>query len=152
MLPNIPGIDVAAYQASLIERFSNPAIGDQISRLCLDGSAKFPKFLLPTIRNQLRAGGPVTLGALALAGWCSYLVGVADDGGTIEQAADPDLANGRRLAKESLSDPAHFLTYERVFGNDLPANDRFRAEFVDALSRLRSSGVRATLVAVLNAS
>jgi len=152
VLPNIPGIDVPAYQASLIKRFSNPAIGDQISRICLDGSAKFPKFLLPTVRSQLRAGGPVTLSALALAGWCSYLVGIADDGSTIEHAADPDLATARRLAKESLSNAAHFLTYERVFGKDLVANDRFRAEFVDALHRLRSTGVRATLAAVLNGS
>lgn len=150
VLPDIPGIDVPAYQASLIERFSNPAIGDQISRLCLDGSAKFPKFLLPTIRNQLQEGGPVTLSALALAGWCSYLVGIADDGSPIELAADPDLANARVLAAESLSDPARFLTYRRVFGDDLAGNDRFRNEFVDALSKLRSSGVRATLAAVLN--
>ena len=152
VLPDIPGIDVPAYQANLIERFSNPAIGDQIARLCMDGSAKLPKFLLPTIRNQLRVGGPVTLCALSLAGWCSYLVGVADDGGAIEPGADSDLANARRLAEESLSNPARFLSYRRVFGDDLPANDRFRSEFVDALSRLRSAGVRATLASVLNGS
>ena len=59
---------------SLIERFSNPAIGDQISRLCLDGSAKWPKFLMPTIRNELKAGGPVAAvragsGRLVLSTW-----------------------------------------------------------------------------------
>jgi mannitol 2-dehydrogenase len=59
VLPDIPGIDVEAYQAKLIERFSNPAIGDQISRLCLDGSAKFPKFLMPTVRPGARRVVPV---------------------------------------------------------------------------------------------
>lgn len=57
VLPKVPGIDVPSYEVSLIERFSNPAIGDQIARLCLDGSAKFPKFLLPTVHAQLDKGG-----------------------------------------------------------------------------------------------
>ncbi len=149
VLPNTPGIDVPSYQAKLIERFSNPAIGDQISRLCLDGSAKFPKFLMPTIRNQLRAGGPIELCALALAGWCSYLVGVADDGSEFVPASDPDLENARAFAERSLSDPAHFLSYTRVFGDDLSADERFSTAFVDALVQLRSLGVRTALAAAL---
>lgn len=150
VLPDIPGIDVAAYQTKLVERFSNPAIGDQISRLCLDGSAKWPKFLMPTVRNQLRAGGPITLSALALAGWCHYLVGIADDGSEIALASDPDLDMARRYAQASVGDPAHFLTYGRVFGDDLAGDARFREAFVDALSKLRSAGVRATLGTLLN--
>jgi mannitol 2-dehydrogenase len=152
VLPNIPGIDVAAYQASLLERFSNPAIGDQIARLCLDGSAKFPKFLIPTVRSQLRAGGPIALSALALAGWCSYLVGVADDGSRIVHASDPDLDGARALAAQSLTDPARFLAYRRVFGDDLAQDERFRSAFVAALYELRSKGVRATLASALNAT
>lgn len=150
VLPDIPGIDVPSYQASLIERFSNPAIGDQISRLCLDGSAKWPKFLMPTIRNELRAGGPVQLSALALAGWCQYLVGVADDGSPIDHASDPDLETARSFAEKSLADPGDFLNYSRVFGDDLPVDDRFRAAFVDAVRKLRSDGVRATLAQALD--
>jgi mannitol 2-dehydrogenase len=152
VLPDIPGIDVPAYQAKLIERFSNPAIGDQISRLCLDGSAKFPKFLMPTVRNQLRTGGPIELSALALAGWCSYLVGAADDGSEILPAADTDLENARAFARASLSEPARFLGYSRVFGEDVASDQRFRAAFVDALQTLRSLGVRATLAATLGGS
>jgi len=149
VLPDIPGIDVPRYQAGLIERFSNPAIGDQIARLCLDGSAKWPKFLMPTIRNQLQAGGPVTLSALALAGWCHYLNGVGDDGGELTLASDPDLSTAQEYARASVSDPARFLTYERVFGDDLASNERFRDAFMRALSKLRSAGVRATLDSLL---
>ena len=42
-------------------------------RLCIDGTAKFPKFLVPTIERQLELGGPVECAALALAGWARYL-------------------------------------------------------------------------------
>jgi mannitol 2-dehydrogenase len=105
---------------------------------------------MPTIRNQLRAGGPIGLSALALAGWCSYLVGVADDGSEIRLASDPDLENARSVARQSLANPEHFLTYARVFGDDLVQDARFRTAFVGSLNELRSRGVRATLSSVLN--
>ena len=41
----------------LIERrFSNPKIGDTVRRLCLDGSNRQPKFIIPTIADRLKAG------------------------------------------------------------------------------------------------
>lgn len=50
VLPKVVGIDIDDYINMLLARFKNPAIGDQISRLCLDGTTKWPKFLMPTIR------------------------------------------------------------------------------------------------------
>jgi mannitol 2-dehydrogenase len=149
VLPEIPGIDVPAYMSSLLERFSNPAIGDQISRLCLDGSAKFPKFLLPTVRAQLAGGGPIDLSALALAGWCAYLLGVADNGALISHASDPDLETARSYAAASIKEPSNFLAYRAVFGDDLPREARFVEAFGRALESLRSVGVRTTLDASL---
>jgi mannitol 2-dehydrogenase len=145
VLPQIPGIDVPVYMASLLERFANPAIGDQISRLCLDGSAKFPKFLLPTVRAQLARGGPVDLSALALAGWCAYLLGRADDGSAITLASDPDLESARSYATNSTEEPSNFLEYRSVFGDDLPRDPRFVESFTKALRSLRVVGVRSTL-------
>ena len=91
MVPAVSGIDLDRYVDGLIERFSNPQIGDQISRLCLDGSAKFPKFLLPTVRAQLAIDGPVGASALALAGWCRYLLGLTESGNQLVRSADPGL-------------------------------------------------------------
>ena len=54
VVAEVPGVSLDDYIDSLIDRFANPGIGDQISRLCLDGSVKFPKFLVPTI--EARAG------------------------------------------------------------------------------------------------
>jgi mannitol 2-dehydrogenase len=144
-LPPVAGVDLGAYTASLIERFSNPNIGDQIARLCFDGSAKFPKFLLPTVRAQLDAGGPVGLSALALAGWCEYLNGTTQHGGVIVHASDPlldvaiDYANRSRLA------PRAFLEFVDVFGSDLATDGRFVDAFVDALNVLRTRGVRSAI-------
>lgn len=141
VLPEIAGIDVDAYIDSLIERFSNPNIGDQISRLCLDGSAKFPKFLLPTVRAQIVAGGGVELAALALAGWCEYLTGRASSGAGIEWASDPMLDMAVNHAQASQTDPAAFLDFAEVFDTDLATDASFRTAFVHALGLIRAEGV-----------
>lgn len=150
VLPPVAGIDIASYNDTLLDRFSNPAIGDQIARLCLDGTAKFPKFLLPTVRAQVAAGGPIELSALALAGWCQYLLGTDDHGQPITLAADPNLAAAVDYARQSQTNPAAFLQFEAVFGQDLGAADLFRTSFVDALGRLRSNGIRSAIDAAIN--
>lgn len=150
VLPAVEGIDVDAYVASLIERFSNPAIGDQIARLCLDGTAKFPKFLIPTIEAQIDVDGPVELAALALAGWCQYLCGQTLDGQAIELSADPQLDMAVGFAERSLDDPAAFLQMVDVFGDLAERSPRFVAAFVAALEGLRGHGLRSTVDAVLS--
>ena len=58
VLDEVPGIDLDTYKDKLFERFGNSQIRDKVSRICLQSSAKIPKFLIPTIREQLKAGGP----------------------------------------------------------------------------------------------
>ncbi len=145
VVPAVDGIDLDDYVDSLVERFSNPEVGDQIARLCLDGSAKFPKFLLPTVRAQLDAGGPVALAALALAGWCEYLNGTTESGAPIERSSDPLLDAAITHAAASKEDPAAFLSFAEVFGSDLPADRRFVNAFTAAVESLRTNGVRFTI-------
>lgn len=148
-LPSVAGVDLDAYTASVVERFSNPQIGDQIARLCLDGSAKFPKFLLPTVRSQLATGGPIALSALALAGWCEYLNGTTEQGAAITLANDPALDVAIKHAQRSRQDPRAFLDFTEVFGADLSAPGRFADAFVAALGHLRANGVRSAIDAAL---
>lgn len=148
VLPPIVGIDIDAYIASLIHRFSNPNIGDQIERLCLDGSAKFPKFLLPTILRQVEGGGPVACSALALAGWCEYLNGTTETGQPIKIASDPWLDEAKAAAQASRSNPLAFLEFKPVF-SDIPAGSSFHTAFGQALEGLRSAGVRSTITETL---
>lgn len=145
VVPVAPGIDLEDYKSTIISRFANPAIGDQVQRLCLDGSAKFPKFLLPTLRRNLASRGPIEMAALALAGWCHYLAGRAESGARIEPAPDPRLAEAQRYARASIDDPLAFLGFRVVFGDELPADGRLATTFAQALRSLRADGVRATL-------
>ncbi len=144
-LPPAAGIDLDEYIASLIERFSNPGVGDQIARLCLDGSSKFPKFLIPTIRAQLDGDGRVSRSALALAGWCEYLA--ASRGDPSKLAADPLLDIAVEHAERSVDSPSAFLDFGEVFG-DLRDSQVFVRAFTEQLTSLRTAGVGSTLTAI----
>ena len=152
LVVEVPGIDLDAYVESLIERFSNPNIGDQISRLCLDGSAKFPKFLVPTIEAAIEADAPIDASALALAGWCHYLSGTDERGRSITLANDPNLADAKNHADKAVNDPLAFLEFDVVFPAALAQNTRFQRAFVEALEMLQQSGVRSAISKVIRSS
>jgi mannitol-1-phosphate/altronate dehydrogenase len=62
----VPGIDLAAYKRTLLERFGNPAIRDTVERVNTDAPLNV---LLDPIRDRLRDGAGIELLALALAAW-----------------------------------------------------------------------------------
>ncbi len=144
-VPAPPGIDLDAYQAELVKRFSNAAIGDRIARLCLDGSSKFPTFVVPPLEEEIERDGPIRMLALVLAGWCRYLRGRADDGSQIELAADPFLDEAVAAARASAREPRSFLDYHRALGHRLAQSDRLAATFTEALQALDRMGSLATL-------
>jgi mannitol 2-dehydrogenase len=141
------GIDLGEYQESLIHRFSNPSIGDQIARVCLDGSSKFSTFIVPSLEAQLDQGGSIRMLSLVLAGWCRYLRGRADDGLRLNLAHDPFLADAVAAAQASRDDPRRFLQYTRALGTRLAESDGLLGTFSDALASLEQVGSLATLAA-----
>ena len=66
-------------------------------RLCLDGSNRQPKFIIPTIADRLAAGKGITGLALESALWCRYCFGETDSGAVIE----PNDPNWDRLQAAS---------------------------------------------------
>jgi mannitol 2-dehydrogenase len=99
-------------------------------------TAKFPKFVIPTIERQLELGGPVDCAALALAGWARYLATTPTD----ERAPDAGAAEAVAYATRSLEDPVAFLDLAEVFPRSLRDGDRFRAAFASATRSLAALG------------
>lgn len=147
LLPETPGIDLAAYKRTLIERFANPAIKDQLARLCARGATKVPTFLLPSIREALEQGRPHDLLALAVAGWFRYLHGVDDAGRAIE-IKDAQKDRLHELAVAGKDDPRPLLAERDVFG-DLGQDETLVASLERALRALGRNGTRATIEAYL---
>jgi mannitol 2-dehydrogenase len=135
-LAEIPGHPREAYAETVLQRFENTGVRDQIARICIDGTAKFPKFLIPAIERQLELGGPVDCGGLALAGWARYLATTPAD----ERAPDAAGDSAVTYAVRSLDDPVAFLDLAEVFTPALRDSERFRDAFASASRSLARKG------------
>lgn len=143
VLDDVPGIDLDVYKDKLFERFGNSQIKDTVARICNLSSAKIPKFLLPTIREQLKAGGSVECSAFVVAAWCRYAEGI-DEAGNKYSIEDEMKEILREKALLSHHDPLSFLKIETIFG-DLINSNRFTESYVNALQSLYQKGVAATI-------
>jgi mannitol 2-dehydrogenase len=150
LLPPVEGIDLADYKRTLIERFSNPAIRDQLARIGTEGSARIPKFVLPSVREQLERGGLIALSSFTVACWFRYLNGRSELG-TPMPLNDPHAQRLRELALRGGADAGPLLSMRDLFG-DLADAPRFVQAVGDALARLYRDGARAALGHVLNAA
>jgi fructuronate reductase/mannitol 2-dehydrogenase len=148
LLPRPAGVDLSEYEESLLRRFANPAIGDQLVRLTRRGSTKVPGYLLPSLRAALTEGHPHRLLTLAVAGWFRFLAGEDEAGRTIE-VQDAQRDRLQELVRQGGTDPRPLLAERSLFG-DLVHDEAFVAELEQALQQLHGDGVRATLQARLD--
>lgn len=144
LLPQIPGVDIDEYCKTLINRFSNPALKDEITRICLGGSGKLPQFIMPSIAEQIVAGGPLRRLTLCAAAWFRYLNGI-DEQGQEFKLDDPMAAELQLLAREGGTDPMKLLSVSTLFGDDLRDDERFISELTKAMESLYREGSMATL-------
>jgi mannitol 2-dehydrogenase len=135
-LAEIPGHPPADYAETVLARFANAGVRDQIVRLCLDGTAKFPSFVIPTVEMQIELGGPVSGAALALAAWARYLATIPP----AERAPDSHGERAAELAERSLANALAFLELEEVFTPQLRTSQRFRAAFAAEAADLARLG------------
>jgi mannitol 2-dehydrogenase len=148
LVPPVPGVDLAEYKRTLIERFANPAIRDQLSRIGIYGSSGMPKFVLPSIADQLRRGGPIGLLSFTVASWFRYLNGRDEQGREIVMR-DPLAPRLRAIAQAAGKDPEPLLAVREIFSAELANSPRFVQTIKDQLASLYEQGARATLVEAL---
>lgn len=143
-VPNVPGIDLTAYKAKLIERFANPSISDQVQRLAEDGSQKIRNAIVPPLEFQIEKGASTKYIAFALAGWWRYLTGTDEqnDAITIKDPMAETLNNKARLTPE---DALGLLSIDSIFGKELAGNAAFLAEVNGFLANFAKIGVKDTL-------
>ncbi|EIK97080.1 mannitol dehydrogenase [Pseudomonas sp. M47T1] len=148
-LVSVPGIDLEGYKDTLIERFSNQAIADQLERVCSDGSSKFPKFTVPTLNRLIEDGATLDRAALVVAAWALYLKGV-DENGTHYSIPDPRAEFCQALVADDVMLTQRLLGVEEIFGTRIPQSAAFVAAFENQLKHLRQLGVDKTLERLLS--
>lgn len=143
----VPNTDLAAYYATIRGRFANPEVADTERRLCFDGSNRQPKFIVPSLRDALAAGGSIEGLALESALWCRYCFGTTDSGAEIAPN-DPNWDMLKSLSHQAKETPSAWLGMTTVYG-DLGRNARFVDAFSRHLNDLWSKGTAATLAAYI---
>jgi fructuronate reductase/mannitol 2-dehydrogenase len=136
----VPGIDLAAYKRTLVERFANAAIRDTVQRVNTDAPINV---LIDPIRDRLEAGASVEFLALALAAWFRRVRGT-DDAGRPLRVVHPLADVLKRKAEEGGADPAALLSIHSLFG-ELRADRRLVEPLAFWLGRLYRDGIAATL-------
>jgi mannitol 2-dehydrogenase len=139
-LQPVPGIDLPQYEHELVARFSNAQVRDTVARLCAESSDRIPKWLLPVVRAQLAAGGPIERATLVVAAWARYAEGVDEQGkpiAVVDRLAD-------ELRERALRGGTAFIENRALFG-DLADDERFRAAYLASLASLHEIGARRTL-------
>jgi mannitol 2-dehydrogenase len=147
-VPPVPNTNIHDYFKLIDRRFSNPKIGDTERRLCLDGSNRQPKFIVPVIADNLRAGRTIEGCALESALWCRYCYGETDSGKVIEPN-DPSWDRLQLLSRKAKDDPLQWLTMEDIYG-DVAKDERFRTAFSKWLTMLWRDGTATTLQTYIN--
>ena len=145
VVPVIAGTSVTEYKQQLMERFANPTINDQVTRICSEGSAKHPKWLLPSITELNAKSGSTKLLSLVVATWIFYLGRGLDERGAPLEILDARAGELRPLAASSGLSPLPVLQVRTIFGEQLPANAAFVEAVEKAMRSLAAEGTRTTL-------
>ncbi|MGN6550787.1 MAG: mannitol dehydrogenase family protein [Pararhizobium sp.] len=120
----VPGIDIEAYIASLLERFSNTAIAHATAQIATDGTQKLPqRLLLPTV-DALSNGYDGHAFARAVAEWIVYCcrrdsINDPRERELLDAAAQARAAGGAGRA-------AAFLDLPGLFPDRLRSNSHWR--------------------------
>ena len=143
IVPPVPGQDLNDYKTLIVERFSNPEVADTVRRLCLDGSNRQPKFIIPSIRDVLASGGKAEGLTLLSAIWCRYCAGT-DEKGAVIAPNDPNWDMLLKRALAARTDPAQWTSMTEIYG-DLAQNKGFAARFAENLAYVWANGVEAAM-------
>jgi mannitol 2-dehydrogenase len=143
-LPSVPGIDLVSYKKKLIERFSNPSISDQVSRLAEDGSQKIRNAIVPPLEYQLENDGSIKNMAFALAAWWRYLVAI-DEKNEIIAVKDPLSERLTQKAKLLPRDPVGLLSFDEIFGKTILGNVKLISLMSQYLNDIHDLGMTKAL-------
>ncbi|MFK8010366.1 MAG: mannitol dehydrogenase family protein [Saprospiraceae bacterium] len=149
LLGEIEGIDLTEYKNSLEKRFANPNIKDGVSRICSESSAKLPKFLIPTIQENLARGESIKYGTFILAVWCYYSHKCMDANNHQIEIIDARKEELHQNAKQYDQDKFSFLRIPDIFGSLLD-NERFLKHYSKMIEAIYKEPNMHKLIALIS--
>ncbi|MDB5530406.1 MAG: hypothetical protein JWR51_3509 [Devosia sp.] len=141
-LPQVSGIDVAAYVEQSIRRLKNGDLKHGTLQISTDGSQKIRQRLLEPLRACLASGRPADGLLLGVAGWMCYAGGLHWQHKPID-VRDPKAPVTTEIGRRYGSDPAGFvvemLKLADIFGTDLVDKEPVKARLAHFVRQLRAA-------------
>lgn len=132
--------DLKLYKKTLLERFGNKAVSDQLSRLCFDGVSKIPVYVMPVLAKMIKDDADLERLAFFVAAYRRYLKHGKDDTGQPYEVNEPWLTKEDRKLIAS-DDPLDFLELSPLRGTDLKAAEKFVSQYRSMVKKLEKDGV-----------
>ncbi|MCM1051780.1 MAG: mannitol dehydrogenase family protein [Paenibacillus sp.] len=136
--------DLEKYKQTLIERFANKAVSDQVARLCFDGLSKFPVYVTPNLAKMVKDDKDFTRVAYLLAAYRHYLKYRLDDYGNSIDIAEPWMTEADQELIDS-DNPLDFLGLAAFAGADLMGSEHFKDKYLEMVESIRKNGAMSTL-------
>lgn len=147
-VPTPGNTDLEVYKQTLIERFGNGSVSDQVARLCFDGVSKFPVYVMPNLIKMIHDDADLTRMACLIAAYRHYLKYQTDDIGIPFGIAEPWLtADDKKLI--SSNEPMDFLTLSPFQSTDLKVADNFVEQYLQLVAAIREKGAMPVLETIL---
>lgn len=136
--------DLEKYKQTLIERFSNHRVSDQVSRLCFDGISKFPVYIMPNLAKMIKDDKDLTRVAFLLASYRHYLKYKVDDKGYSYEVSEPWITEDDEQLISS-NDPLDFLELSAFKSVDLKSSEAFTELYTQLVKSIKDKGVTSVL-------
>ncbi len=143
-VPAPENTDLAEYKQTLVERFGNRSVSDQVARLCADGISKFPVYIMPNMEKMLADGKDLRRLAFLIAAYRHYLKYKVDDAGVPFEINEPWMTpHDEALALSD--DPVDFLDFSAFAGAPLRKNANFVDIYLDLVRSIAEDGAMKTM-------
>lgn len=140
--------DLAEYKRTLIERFANRTVSDQVARLCFDGVSKFPVYVMPNLIHMIADHKDLTRVAYLIAAYRHYLKYHTDDNGEQFEVAEPWITDDDRKLVAS-DDAVAFLHLSPFQSTDLAKSEEFTKLYLKFVDEIKANGAMKTLETII---
>ncbi|ASW73044.1 mannitol dehydrogenase [Chryseobacterium piperi] len=148
-VPAPKNIDLDFYKQTLIQRFANPSVSDQVSRLCFDGVSKFPVYIMPNLAKMINDQQSLIRMAFLIASYRHYLKYKTDDHGASFEIGEPWLTADDQVLIQS-DESIDFLGLSPFKSIDLKKAEVFVKWYTKFVEELKENGVTPVLESILN--
>lgn len=140
--------DLNLYKKTLIERFANRSVSDQLSRLCFDGISKIPVYIMPNFMKMLSNQADLSRLAYFVAAYRHYLKYKTDDKGNVYEINEPWITEDDFKLIAS-NDPADFLGLSPFSCTDLKNAEAFNSLYQRMVIEIKERGALPVLESIL---